>query len=305
MKPIICAIVKNENAYLYEWATYHLALGFSHIYLYDNNDVDGEQITDVLNADEFAGKITIIDVRGQKYIQKRVYNDCYHTRMFDWCAFIDIDEFIVLEKHKNISEFLQNFPYQDAVYLNWKCYGDSGHVSYNALDVTKRFTKPWGINVCYGYIDRAENTHIKSIIKSGLDIDWEYNGDDWSSNPHTPYGLKNICNAQLDQLSASPFAPICHQVAYINHYTTKTIEEYSIKVSRQCADCASISYTFPKFFRNNFPTIRKLNWIKNTYGHVDVLSCLKEYVKFSFMKSSIIIYSIYSVLKSLRKNEKI
>lgn len=297
MQSIICAIAKNENAYLYEWATYHLALGFSHIYLYDNNDVDGEQITDVLNADEFIGKITIIDVRGQKYIQKRVYNDCYRTRAFDWCAFIDIDEFIVLEKNKNISEFLRNFTYHDAIYLNWKCYGDSGHVSYKAVDVTKRFTKPWRSNVYYGYIDRAENTHIKSIIKSGFDINWEYNGDDWSSNPHTPYGLKNICNAQLDQLSVGPFAPICHNVAYIRHYTTKTIEEYAVKVSRQCADCDAMFYSFPKFFRVNKLSFRKLWWLRANYPTVSTWACIKEHVRYSILNYHLPLRFLFRSLK--------
>ena len=297
MQPIICAIAKNENAYLYEWATYHLALGFSHIYLYDNNDVDDEQITDVLNTDEFIGKITIIDVRGQKYIQKRVYNDCYRTRMFDWCAFIDIDEFIVLEKHKNISEFLQKYTCQDAIYLNWKCYGDSGQVSYKALDVTQRFTKPWGTNICYGYIDMAENTHIKSIVKGGLNIDWEYNGDDWSSNPHTPYGLKHICNAQLDKLSASPFAPICHQVAYINHYTTKTIEEYSIKVSRQCADCEVVVYNFPKFFRVNRLTYKKMKYLRKNFPSVKIWDCVKEKIKYTILNYKLPLRFLYRSLK--------
>ena len=287
MKPIICAIAKNENAYLYEWATYHLALGFSHIYLYDNNDVDGEQITDVLNADEFTGKITIIDVRGQKYIQKRVYNDCYRTRMFDWCAFIDIDEFIVLEKHKNISEFLKIFITQDAIHLNWKCYGDAGHVKYNSKKVLERFKIPWKKDVYYGYINIPENSHIKSIIRKGLDIDWETFDHNWSSNPHTPYGLRFVCNAQQEQIDNSPFAPICHNVAYIRHYTTKTIEEYATKVSRQCADCDAMFYSFPKFFRVNKLSLHKLWWLKSTYPTVSVWACIKEHIKFCIVNNQL------------------
>ena len=34
----ICAIAKNEDLYLDEWIQYHLALGFKHIFLYDNHD---------------------------------------------------------------------------------------------------------------------------------------------------------------------------------------------------------------------------------------------------------------------------
>ncbi len=33
----VCCIVKDEEAYLREWVAWHLALGFEHSILYDNN----------------------------------------------------------------------------------------------------------------------------------------------------------------------------------------------------------------------------------------------------------------------------
>lgn len=283
MISIICAIAKNENAYLYEWAAYHLALGFSHIYLYDNNDIDGECINDVFASTEIQNKITIIDVRGQKYIQKHIYNLCYQQMQFDWCAFIDIDEFIVLENHLNISEFLNAFNAYESIHLNWKCFGDSGLVSYEQRDVMLRFNKSWRQNVCYGYTNIPENMHIKSIIRKGLNIDWEYESEDWSSNPHTPYGLKMISNALYNPVKNSPFAPICHEVAYIHHYTTKTIAEYANKVSRQCADCDAIFYSFPKFFRVNKITWNKLAWLKRNFPNISIWDCIKEHIKYSII----------------------
>ena len=35
---VICAIALHEEPYIDEWIQYHLALGFSHIYLYDNSN---------------------------------------------------------------------------------------------------------------------------------------------------------------------------------------------------------------------------------------------------------------------------
>lgn len=40
MKSAICSIARNENEYLDEWVTYHLNLGFDHIFIYDNNNPD-------------------------------------------------------------------------------------------------------------------------------------------------------------------------------------------------------------------------------------------------------------------------
>jgi hypothetical protein len=35
---VICAIALHEEPYIDEWIQYHIALGFSHIYLYDNSN---------------------------------------------------------------------------------------------------------------------------------------------------------------------------------------------------------------------------------------------------------------------------
>lgn len=32
----VCAIAKDENRYVLEWTAYHLALGFDHVFHYDN-----------------------------------------------------------------------------------------------------------------------------------------------------------------------------------------------------------------------------------------------------------------------------
>ena len=93
MKCVVCAIAKQENVYIYEWANYHLNIGFSHIHIYDNNDLDGESIADVFVGTNIENKITIHDVRGKICMQLVVYQDCYDNEDFDWCAFIDIDEF--------------------------------------------------------------------------------------------------------------------------------------------------------------------------------------------------------------------
>ncbi len=36
MKSIICAIIKDEHKYLKEWIDYHLNLGFSKIFLFED-----------------------------------------------------------------------------------------------------------------------------------------------------------------------------------------------------------------------------------------------------------------------------
>lgn len=298
MNCVICAIAKNENAYLYEWTAYHLSLGFSHIYVYDNNDVDGERVDDVFANTEIASKISIFDVRGKRFVQKNVYNEFYAKGQFDWCAFIDIDEFITLANHNTIQDYLSSLSQWDAVHLNWKCYGDGGAVRYERGSVMSRFIKPWDKDVFYTYIDKPENSHIKSILQKGLSIDWTYDGDGWESNPHTPYGEFSVCDSSGVPVVNSPFSHICYDEAYIRHYTTKTIGEYANKVSRQCADCDAQFYSFTKFFRVNRLTLRKLIWLKRHYPQVRIWACVKERFKYIIVNNNLPFRFLF---RSLRK----
>lgn len=276
MDVVICAIAKNENAYLYEWAAYHLSLGFRSIHIYDNNEIDGENVADVFVGTEIENRIIVHDVRGMKYMQKIVYQECYDKEKFDYCAFIDIDEFITLEDEQNIQGFLEPLKGWEAVHLNWKCYGDNGLVMLDARPIQERFLHPWKKDIYYSAYPHRENEHIKSIIHSGLKIDWT-SGED--SNPHTPKGLKRVCNAVGHHLDNTPFAPICYAKAYIRHYITKTIAEYAIKVDRQCADCDALQYTFTKFFRVNFPSPCKLFWLHKHFPDVSLIECIREHIK--------------------------
>lgn len=36
--PVIFSVAKKEQPYIEEWVRWHIALGFDHIYLYDNED---------------------------------------------------------------------------------------------------------------------------------------------------------------------------------------------------------------------------------------------------------------------------
>lgn len=284
MKCIICAIAKQENAYLYEWAKYHFDMGFSAIHLYDNNNIDGEKVLDVFVGTELEERVVVHDVRGMKYMQKVVYQECYDKEEFDWCAFIDIDEFVAFSKtsgYDSITQFLDVKKGWEAVHLNWMCYGDGGNVGYEKGSVRERFKKAWGKNVCYSYLDLKENSHIKSIIRKGVKINWLLDSVEFSSNPHTPFGLVKVCNAAGRQLEDTPFSNIDYSVAFIRHYITKSIEEYGIKVERRCADIPNESfYSFPKFFRINVPTIKKLRWVHGHYPEVKLKDCVIEHFKF-------------------------
>ncbi len=80
--------------------------------------------------------ITVINWWGQtgggkthrKGNQLTAYNHAVQNFIspFEWAAFIDGDEFIVLRQHTTIHDFLFDFKDEVAVSLNWYAFGHNG-----------------------------------------------------------------------------------------------------------------------------------------------------------------------------------
>ena len=283
MRCVVCAIAKQENHYIYEWAKHHLDVGFVHLHIYDNNDIDGESIIDVFRGTDIEGQITIHDVRGMTKMQMVVYQQCYEQEDFDWCAFIDIDEFITFtEPRMSICDFLSDKQRFEAVHLNWLCYGDDGQLTSDGRDVRERFKHPIEpLDFKVTYITIPSNTHIKSIVRKGLSIDWNKPCDEmpWWSTAHTPAGLHSVCNDLGIEVRNLPWAKISHTTCFLTHYVTKTITEYGVKVHRPGADSNLYYHSYARFFRYNRFSFKKLLFIKRVSPETPILSIIQDVIK--------------------------
>ena len=108
LKVCLCTIGKNENEYAIEFINYYKNYSIDKIFIYDNNDIEGERFESILNnyiKDKF---VEIINYRGKNKIQLKYMNDCYQKNFqkFDWLLFYDMDEFIHLKGFNNIKLFL-------------------------------------------------------------------------------------------------------------------------------------------------------------------------------------------------------
>lgn len=136
-KVALVAIAKNEDEYLKEWVDYNLKVGFSEIFVYQNdwrytkNDITNPHV-----------HLEILD-GPQK--QNQCYNDFIknHYNEYDFIAFFDIDEFIYIKNNKSVPEFLNDYKDVDALYINWRLFGDNGLkcVENDDYSVLNRFTK--------------------------------------------------------------------------------------------------------------------------------------------------------------------
>ena len=201
MKIALVAIAKDEDNYIDEWLKYYNKLGFDHIFLYQNNWRCG------LNY-PFLTKIECDGYNKQVYAYNNFINS--YNDQYSYAAFFDIDEFLVLKKHKNIKEFISDYKDYESIGINWVFFGNNGlSKPDNDFSLIKRFTRR-GKNI---------DKHIKTITRLNKNMQIHNVEGAW-------YDLNGNC-------CYGPFNPNGNDnIAQINHYQVKTFPEFIQKVNR-------------------------------------------------------------------------
>lgn len=220
-KVAICAIGRMENRYAVEWVDHYKALGVDKIFIYDNNrPEDGETFHDVLQAYINDGLVQIFDWDG---LQKPAYEDCYRkfNEEYAWMGFFDFDEQLVIEDHQDIHQWLKQYDENDAVVINWRTMTDNGLTQYQDIPLKERFTKA-------APKELSQNRHVKCFVHTGIQ-GISFNDPHCPNAPHLC--VVNVLGEWVEQVPIQP--EVLHQVAYINHYDTKTADEWvNIKMKR-------------------------------------------------------------------------
>jgi hypothetical protein len=163
---VTCA--RWEEADLSEWIEYHRSIGFSHIYLYSNDNDPLPTLKAILpfvfGENPFV-TFKHFPKRTERPQQQSIYYHFlqHYKNETEWFSFLDADEFFVLRGVDNISRFMLPFEnHYDAVYFNWVIYGHMGKEvrDYDSvlLSHTRRAPRP--------------DVHTKILARSSLvDVD--------------------------------------------------------------------------------------------------------------------------------------
>ena len=112
---------KDQNDDVEEWVDYHLALGVSKIFFFDNNST--VPIWETLA--KYHGAVHYDEVSTPEAAplspQQYVYRKCLARKDVHWIAFIDVDEFIVLKAtpHISLPAFMTDYEDEGALAVNW------------------------------------------------------------------------------------------------------------------------------------------------------------------------------------------
>ena len=266
IKVCLCAVGKNENKYIIEFVEHYKNYGIDKIFIYDNNDLNGEKFDEILSEYIKKDFIEIIYHRGEKGIQKRMFQDCYekNKKEYNWLIFYDLDEYIHLKRYKNIKEYLNSKKFKkcNSIYLNFLFHTDNNLKYYDNRSLSERFTetikkKCIGKSILKGNLN---NIHISSVHNLGV--------------------KSGRCNGfgNLDKSKGMHCSKPDYNYNYIDHYYTKSTEEFINKINRGSAifgDRDSAKYAKINFyFSINKITLEKINFIGEK-AHLNI-SIIKE-----------------------------
>ena len=228
MNNVICAIARNENIYINEWVKHHLKIGFNHIYLYDNNNKTDPFVGDFIDKD-LLDKVTIIDYRERRdyKLQLIAYQNCYDTYDFDWCFYIDIDEFLV--GVDDVNEWLSRDYLKDKEQIKVKInlFGDDDCIerdmSIPVMDFFKKIINGKNEHVAVPLNKCLVRGHVKDVSICSC----HFAGHSGWLNPLitcTPNG--QLCEKGAYDMHIDPPDSYEGETIFLNHYQTKTLKEF-------------------------------------------------------------------------------
>lgn len=211
MKTAICTIMKNGHEYLDEWLTYNFKLGIDNIFIYEDYDseshldickkYDGvvlKSIKDIINSDNKDG------LRQLKVCNKWIEN---YKNQYDWVAFIDLDEFIVIDNGVNLKDFLNDYNEYTGIFLFWKIFTASGHINNPKTPLLDTYTDVYPLPLPSFLMNHAYKSFVNlNKVKKMKDH-------------HTVLDGVNV-NKKMNNYH------ILYEKAWINHYFTRSWEEW-------------------------------------------------------------------------------
>ena len=244
----ICVIAKDENLYIKDFINYYKNLGIKKIFLYDNNEILGENFQEVLKNDIQTNFVEIINVRGKTKIQVKAYNDCYQKNIndFSWFLIIDVDEYLYIKNNISLYQFLNDIKFKncDNIHINHKMYGDSDLLHYDSRPVFERFWKN------YKYM-----TVVKTFVRGGI--------KNANMRLHRSFNISRYCNSAGKKVTPKGVRTNDLEIknAEIRHYITKTIEEFYLKLLKGWPDMKTGTERYFKFIEHRIKYFFQLNRI--------------------------------------------
>eukprot|EP00546_Thalassionema_frauenfeldii_P021933 CAMPEP_0178896072 /NCGR_PEP_ID=MMETSP0786-20121207/950_1 /TAXON_ID=186022 /ORGANISM="Thalassionema frauenfeldii, Strain CCMP 1798" /LENGTH=337 /DNA_ID=CAMNT_0020566395 /DNA_START=119 /DNA_END=1132 /DNA_ORIENTATION=- len=276
----LCTSIRNEEHYLSEWLDYHLALGFSMIIIsdnsakstltpYNNTHNDRVRVFSTPNQTRTIFKQIKDEQLRHPHWHMLQNNACIDylkqlRRPPEWLALFDVDEFLVLKKHSNAIEFMQEYVPNGTINVNSFFFGTSNHSKYLDYPVTQRFTfQEDRVNHATKSFGKLSDVKVAFVHYMGI-----------KKRPPTPNVLQrtfgpgrtqNLCCVENGTAD----------VAVFHHYYTRSLEEIQQRVLCGQNTCKQLKER--RIFSGTKQNVDAWETLKRNLPHYSVLE--EEYKK--------------------------
>jgi hypothetical protein len=228
----VATMARNEAPYLLEWIAYYRLLGFGQITIYDNNSNDGSgRILEALSA---AGIVNAVRWKDRDRKQAKAYEHAARRlrRFVEWCLFIDMDEFLVLDPSLGLDDLVPKDPGFGAVVIGWRVFGSAGKRNREVGLTIERFTKA--------------QRHDSGVVKSFVRV-----RDLHRMTVHTPKGLTiaDVDGRPARIVNSNAILDATSGRIRLNHYMVRSWEEFECKRARGRGSEPGQSFHSSKFER--------------------------------------------------------
>lgn len=228
---LLVTTVKDEGPHILEWVAWHRLCGFDRIMVFENHSTDlTKRSLRVMHRHGFIRYVE--NEHGRNVPQIRAYTKASASDWFsdaEWCLAIDGDEFFVCrEGDGSIGALTDRISGADAMLINWRNFGSSGHNEMSDDLVTERFTH----TVPRAHV-REALTGFKSLFRtdaySRIGI---HNARYPKKDGIFTVNGSGLPDAAFERLNWRCKDPGEMALAQINHYPIKDVSSFVLKTLR-------------------------------------------------------------------------
>ncbi len=238
---LLVATMRNEGPFILEWVAYHRAIGFTDILICTNGCVDDSPLL----VDRLAALGLALHIRNDVPDGQEAQLSGYALaqkhpvlRLADWAMVLDADEFLnVHVGGGTVQDLIGAVPGATAYLVNWRVFGSSGRVAWHPGLVTERFTRAAplasGVNYPFKTLFTRLDAYHCTLLPHQPRFPLDGRGDGLRYVDGGGHGLANyFFDESRNAFLQSEPGTVSWTLAQVNHYNTRSREDYLVKHRR-------------------------------------------------------------------------
>ena len=233
--------MRNEGPFLLEWLAYHRSIGFTDVIVCTNHCVDGSP--DLLDRLQALGYLDHLRNNVPEGTEAQLTGYALAERHpalaeADWAMVLDADEFLNIHVGGGrVTDLIDAVPQATAILVNWRLFGSSGHVAWQPGLVTERFTRAapmdHGVNLSFKTLFRNIDAYHCKLLPHQPRFPLEGRQSELC---YVDSGGRTLPAYFFDEtrnsfLQSEP-GTVRWDLAQVNHYNTRSREDYLVKHKR-------------------------------------------------------------------------